>query len=135
MKTTRRQIVNVGAASLVSAGALGTTLTDTLAQAETPTPLPQTAGAETTAQTLVLRPDIDQIAAQETALDGQTGVAVHSVKLQAVNDILLYEVELSNGAEVTVDATTGQVMPLTEQSSDDSNDDDEDTDDEEDEED
>jgi hypothetical protein len=32
----------------------------------------------------VLRPDIDQIAAQEAALGGQSGVAVESVKLQRV---------------------------------------------------
>ena len=109
--TTRRTIVNAGAASLAAA-AMRTTRAETLAQVETPTPQPGTAGAQT-AMEPVLRPDIDQIAAQEAALGGQSGVAVDSVKLQRAEGGLRYEVELSNSAEVFVDATTGQVMPMT----------------------
>ena len=112
MTTTRRTIVNTGAASLVAAAALRTTPAETLAQAGTPTPQPGTAGAQT-AMEPVLRPDIDQIAAQEAALGGQAGVAVESVKLQRAESGLRYELELSNGAEVLVDATTGQVLPMT----------------------
>jgi uncharacterized membrane protein YkoI len=38
---------------------------------------------------------------------------VESVKLQRAESGLRYELELSNGAEVLVDATTGQVLPMT----------------------
>jgi Peptidase propeptide and YPEB domain len=130
MTTTRRTLVHAGAASLVAVAALRTTHVETLAQAGTPTPQPGTAGAQA-AMEPVLRPDIDQIAAQEAALGGQTGVAVDSVKLQRAEGGLRYEVELSNGAEVFVDAATGQVLPMT----DDDEDEDEDEDEEEDEED
>ena len=112
MTTTRRTIVNAGAASLVAAAALRTTPAATLAQAGTPTPQPGTAGAQT-AMEPVLRPDIDQIAAQEAALGGQSGVAVESVKLQRTPGGLHGEVQLSNGAEVFLDAATGQVLPMT----------------------
>jgi hypothetical protein len=127
MTTTRRTIVNAGAASLVAATALRTTHAETLAQAGTPTPQPGTAGVQT-AMEPVLRPDVDQIAAQEAALGGQSGVAVDSVKLQRAEGGLRYELELSNGTEVFVDATTGQVMPMTD---DEGEDEDEDEDEEE----
>jgi uncharacterized membrane protein YkoI len=112
MKTTRRTIVNAGAASLVAMAALRTTPAQTLAQEGTPTAQPATAGAQA-AMEPVLRPGIDQIAAQEAALGGQAGVAVNSVKLQRANGTLHYEVDLSNGAEVFVDAATGQILPMT----------------------
>jgi uncharacterized membrane protein YkoI len=112
MKTTRRTIVNTGAASLVAMTALRTTPAQTLAQEGTPTPQAATAGAQA-AMEPVLRPDIDQIAAQETALGGQSGVAVNSVKLQRANGTLRYEVDLSNGAKVFIDAATGQLLPMT----------------------
>src|SRR5918998_942034 len=54
MKTTRRTVVNAGAASLMTATALHTNLAETLAQAGTPTPQPGTAGAETAAMEPVL---------------------------------------------------------------------------------
>jgi uncharacterized membrane protein YkoI len=122
MTTTRRTVVNAGAASLVAAAALRTTPAETLTQAGTPTPQPGTAGAQT-AMEPVLRPGIDQIAAQEAALGGQAGVAVESVKLQRAEGGLRYELELSNGAEVFLDAATGQVLPMTD---DDDEDEDED---------
>jgi hypothetical protein len=131
MTTTRRTIVNAGAASLVAVTALRTTHAETLAQAGTPTPHPGTAGVQT-AMEPVLRPDVDQIAAQEAALGGQPGVAVDSVKLQRAEGGLRYELELSNGTEVFVDATTGQVMPMTD---DEGEDEDEDEDEDEEEED
>jgi uncharacterized membrane protein YkoI len=112
VKTTRRTIVNAGAATLVAVAAIRTTQAETLAQTGTPTPQPGTAGADPAATEPVLRADIDQIAAQEAALGGQPGVAVNSVKLQRANGTLRYEVELSNGAEVFVDAVTGQVLPM-----------------------
>ncbi len=130
MTTTRRTMVNAGAASLVAMAAVRTAQVETLAQAGTPTPQPGTAGADPAAIEPVLRADIDLIAAQEAALGGQPQVAVHSVKLQRASGTLRYEVELSNGAEVFVDATTGQVMPMTEQSSDDDGGDEEDEDEE-----
>ena len=110
MPTTRRTIVNAGAASLVAVAAARSTPTEALAQEGTPQP--GTAGAQT-AMEPVLRPDIDQIAAQEAALGGQAGVAVESVKLQRTAGGLHYEVQLSNGAEVFLDAATGQVLPMT----------------------
>jgi uncharacterized membrane protein YkoI len=124
MRTTRRTIVNAGAATLVAVTALRSTHAQTLAQAGTPTPQPGTAGAETAAMEPVLRPDIDQIAAQETALGGQPGVTVNSVKLQRANGTLRYEVDLSNGAEVFIDAATGQILPMTDDDDDEDEDDD-----------
>ncbi len=126
MKTTRRTILNAGAATLVAVTALRSTHAETLAQDGTPTPQPGTAGAGTAAMEPVLRPGIDQIAAQEAALAGQSGVAVDSVKLQRANGTLRYELELSNGAEVFVDAASGQILPMTD---DDNDDEDEDEDD------
>ncbi len=123
MITTRRTILNAGAASLMAVAALRTTRAETLAQAGTPTPQPGTAGVQT-AMEPVLRPDIDQIAAQEAALGGQPGVAVDSVKLQRAQGGLRYEVQLSNGAEVFIDASTGQVLPMTDDDDEDEDDDD-----------
>jgi hypothetical protein len=125
MTTTRRTMVNAGAATLVAAAALRTTRAETLAQAGTPTPQPGTAGAET-AMEPVLRPDVDHIAAQEAALGGQAGVVVHAVKLERANGTLRYEVELSTGAEVMVDATTGQILPMTDDEGEDEEDEDDD---------
>jgi uncharacterized membrane protein YkoI len=113
MKATRRTIVNAGAATLMTAAALRTTPAQTLAQEGTPTAQPAAAAADTAVTEPVLRPDIDFIAAQEAALGGQSGVGVHSVKLQRANGTLRYELELSNGAEVFVDAATGQILPMT----------------------
>jgi uncharacterized membrane protein YkoI len=124
MKTTRRTIVNAGAATLVAVTALRSTHAETLAQEATPTPQPATAGAETAAMEPVLRPDIDQVAAQETALGGQSGVVVNSVKLQRANGTLRYEVDLSNGAEVFIDAATGQILPMTDDDDENEEDDD-----------
>jgi uncharacterized membrane protein YkoI len=126
MTTTRRTLVNAGAASLVAVAVLRTTRAETLAQAGTPTPQPGTAGAEQAAMEPVLRPDIDHIAAQEAALGGQAGVAVESVKLQRAEGGLRYEVQLSTGAEVMVDATTGQVLPMTDDEGEDEEDEDDD---------
>ena len=123
MTTTRRTIVNTGAASLVAMTALRATPAQSLAQEGTPTP--PSAGAQPAVEP-VLRPGIDQIAAQEAALGGQSGVAVNSVKLQRANGTLHYEVDLSNGAEVFIDAVTGQIVPMTD---DDDDDDDKDEDD------
>jgi uncharacterized membrane protein YkoI len=123
MKATRRTIVNAGAATLVAVTALRSTHAETLAQAGTPTPQPA-AGAETAAMEPVLRPDIDQVAAQEAALGGQPGVVVNSVKLQRANGTLRYEVDLSNGAEVFIDAATGQILPMTDDDDENEEDDD-----------
>jgi uncharacterized membrane protein YkoI len=125
MTTTRRTLVNAGAATLIAVAAFRTTRAETLAQAGTPTPQPGTVGAET-AMEPVLRPDIDQIAAQEAALGGQSGVAVDSVKLQRANGTLRYEVELSTGAEVIVDAMTGQILPMADDDVEDEDDEDDD---------
>ncbi len=110
MKKTRRQVVNLGVGSLVSTGALGAGLADARAQTETPTPASGMTASDTAAQTTVLRPEIDPIAAQETALEGHPGASVRALALESDNGLLHYEVELSNGAEVTIDATTGQIM-------------------------
>ena len=123
MKMTRRTIVNTGAASLVAMAALRTTLGQTLAQEGTPTPQPATAGGQA-AMEPVLRPGIDLIAAQEAALGGQSGVTVNSVKLQRANGSFHYEVDLSNGAEVFIDAATGQILPMTDDDDDDEDEDD-----------
>ena len=60
--------------------------------------------------TPLLQPTIDLATAQQTALQGQTGAAVASVKLDGEDGTLIYDVELDNGTEVEVDATSGEVL-------------------------
>ena len=75
--------------------------------------------------TPLLQPTIDLAKAQEIALQGQTGAAVTSVKLDGEDGTLIYDVELDNGTEVEVDATSGEVLK-TETEQDEQDEDDED---------
>lgn len=109
MKRTRRQVVNLGVGTLVSTSALGAGRVDVRAQTATPTPAAG-AASDTATPPTVLRPEIDLVAAQETALEGHTGATVRSLALESENGVLVYEVELSTGAEVTIDATTGEIV-------------------------
>ena len=60
--------------------------------------------------TPLLTPAIDLVRAQEIALEGQTGAVVTALELEGEEGRLLYEIELDNGVEVEIDATTGEVV-------------------------
>lgn len=65
--------------------------------------------------TPLLQPTIDLTRAQEIALEGQTGAVVTDIGLDGEDGVLAYSIELDNGMEVDVDATSGEVLK-TEQS-------------------
>lgn len=69
--------------------------------------------------TPLLQPSIDLMRAQEIALEGQTGAVVTEVGLDGEDGVLGYSIELDNGIEVDVDATSGEVLK-TEQAEEDS---------------
>ncbi len=73
----------------------------------------------------LMEPAIDIIQAQETALEGQADAVVVEVELEGDDGFLEYEVELSNGIDVEIDATTGEIL-RTEQDGTPDNDDDND---------
>lgn len=58
----------------------------------------------------LLQPTIDLTQAQEIALNGQTGAVVTEVSLDGEDGVLAYSIELDNGMEVDVDATSGEVL-------------------------
>lgn len=60
--------------------------------------------------TPLLEPAIDLAQAQEIALKGQTGAVVTEVSLDGEDGMLAYSIELDNGVEVDVDATSGEVL-------------------------
>ncbi len=60
--------------------------------------------------TPLLQPSIDLTRAQEIALEGQTGAVITEVDLAGEDGVLAYSIELDNGMEVDVDATSGEVL-------------------------
>jgi hypothetical protein len=58
----------------------------------------------------IFEPAIDFTQAQQTALSDQTGAAIVSVDLNGENGVLVYDIELDNGYDVEVDATSGAVL-------------------------
>jgi len=58
----------------------------------------------------LLQPTIDLTRAQEIALEGQSGAVVTEVGLDGDDGVLAYSVELDNGMEIDVDATSGTVL-------------------------
>lgn len=70
--------------------------------------------------TPLLQPKIDLTRAQEIALQGQDKAVVTDVSLDGESGVLAYSIELDNGVEVDVDATSGEVLK-TEQVSEDDN--------------
>jgi uncharacterized membrane protein YkoI len=60
--------------------------------------------------TPLLQPTIDLARAQEIALEGQSGAVVTEVDLGGEDGVLAYSIELDNGMEVDVDATSGDVL-------------------------
>ena len=70
----------------------------------------QSVEGEAVVGTPLLQPAIDLIKAQEIALTDQTGAAVTEVGLDGEEGVLVYTIELDNGIEVTLDATTGEVI-------------------------
>ncbi len=61
--------------------------------------------------TPLLQPKIDIVRAQEIALADQSGAVVTDVSLEGESGVLEYSVDLDNGNEVHVDATSGDIRP------------------------
>jgi hypothetical protein len=74
----------------------------------------------------IFEPAIDLAQAQETALTGQSGAAIVSVDLNGEEGVLVYDIELDNGFDVEVDATTGAVLKSEPESNDDAENNDDD---------
>lgn len=100
---TRRWLVGIGAGSLVLAGALVALPAVGIARQEA-TPA---AGGQ------IFQPGVELAEVLETALEGQDGAAARSVSLDDWENALVYVVDLSNGAEIHINATTGEVLPTT----------------------
>ena len=60
--------------------------------------------------TPLLQPAVDLVRAQEIALEGQTGAVITEVDLEGEDGLFAYSIELDNGMEVDVDATSGEVL-------------------------
>jgi uncharacterized membrane protein YkoI len=60
--------------------------------------------------TPLLQPTIDLKRAKEIALQGQSSAVVTSISLEGEDGVLAYSIELDNGMEVDVDATSGEVL-------------------------
>src|SRR5918998_1318999 len=58
----------------------------------------------------LLQPSIDLVEAQEVALGGQGGAHVAEIDLDAEHGLLTYRIELDNGIDVEIDATTGEIL-------------------------
>jgi hypothetical protein len=58
----------------------------------------------------LLQPGIDLVEAQEIALEGQGGAHVAEIDLDAEHGLLTYRIELDNGVDVEIDATTGEIL-------------------------
>jgi len=67
----------------------------------------------------IISPTIDLAQAQQAALNGQIGAVVVSVDLNGENGVLVYDVELDNGYDVEIDATSGAVLKSEAESNDD----------------
>lgn len=110
---TRTWMTGLGAGSLLLTGVIAAIPTATSAQ-QTATPPTQVAEDATNGPAIIgtplFRPTIDLIQAQEIALDGQSGASVTGVELEGDDGVLVYDVELDNGNEVEVDATSGAVI-------------------------
>lgn len=89
------------------------------AQQNATPPAAQTAPGSTSEQangpavvgTPLLQPKIDIVRAQEIALADQSGAVVTDVSLEGERGVLEYSVDLDNGNEVHVDATSGAILP------------------------
>jgi hypothetical protein len=123
---TRRRFIGASAASL----ALSTVVAGpirTLAQNATPTT--ESGDSSPSGPPIVgtpsLKPQVDLVRAQEIALAGNPGTVVTKIELDGEDGVLEYAIQLDNGIEVDIDATTGAITK-TESSGDgsgDSNDD------------
>lgn len=60
--------------------------------------------------TPLLQPSIDLARAQEIAIQNQTDAAVVEVGLDGEDGVLTYSIELTNGMEVDIDATSGEIL-------------------------
>lgn len=75
------------------------------------------------AGTPVITPAVSLAEAQRRALDGRDGDGVEEIELHSTSEGLIYEVELSNDEEMTIDAATGAVLETRQDNDDDSDDD------------
>jgi hypothetical protein len=125
---TRSWLAGLGAGSLILAGVIAANPFDSVAQQDS-TPPAQTnqeddnGNATPVVGTPILRPAIDLVRAQEIALEGNAGAVVTGVELDGEDGVLAYDVELDNGAEVEVDATSGAVLETEQQGDDNERDD------------
>lgn len=93
-------------------------LTGSAQQTATP-PTSQTSSQATSNQanrsevlgTPIFKPQIDIVKAQELALADQPGTVVTDVSLEGGRGMLEYSVDLDNGMEVHLDATSGDILP------------------------
>jgi hypothetical protein len=58
----------------------------------------------------LLQPTIDLVEAQEIALEAQAGAHVTEIDLDGEHGLLTYRIELDNGIDVEIDATTGEIL-------------------------
>lgn len=100
---TRRLLTGIGAGSLVLAGAVFSLPAIGVARQE----------ATPVAQGRLLQPGVELADVLETAREGQDGAEARSVSLDDWEDALVYVVELDNGAEIHIDAATGEILPST----------------------
>lgn len=111
----KKLLVGVGAGTLLLASAVAASPFDSAAQqASTPTAQTSQEDDQMNGTPVVgnptFQPAIDLIRAQEIALEGQTGAVVVGVDLDGDDGVLVYDIQLDNGTEVEVDATSGAVI-------------------------
>lgn len=129
----RRLVTGLSVGTLALTGMIAAGSLTGSAQSSSTPPAAQTAAQEAgederasgpaVVGTPLLQPSIDLMRAQEIALTGQAGAVVTEVGLDGENGVLTYSIELDNGMEVDVDATSGDVLKTeqAEQDSDDGN--------------
>ena len=116
----RRWLTGVSIGTLAFTGMMAVAPLPVSAQQDSTAPAAQSV-AQTTAEddqatgpavvgTPLLQPTIDLTRAQEIALEGQSGAVVTEVDLGGEDGVLAYSIELDNGMEVDVDATSGEVL-------------------------
>ena len=116
----RRWLVGMSVGTMALTGMVATGPLPVSAQQDSTAPAAQSV-AQTTAEddqatgpavvgTPLLQPTIDLTRAQEIALEGQSGAVVTEVDLGGEDGVLAYSIELDNGLEVDVDATSGEVL-------------------------
>jgi hypothetical protein len=114
MNRVKSTLVAGAAGLLIVAGAAFAHSSVGAAQNSTPTAgmsqEQEDANATPVVGTPIFQPAIDLTAAQQAALAGQSGAVVTAVELNGDDGALIWDVTLSTGVDVSVDATTGAVL-------------------------